>query len=99
MPDKWPNSVREPLYLAEAPKQTVSLTINSDLYAQIRAVGINASRIAEEALANALETQRRSLVVAEVQADLAAANSYVEKHGSYAELAREHYRSKRASND
>lgn len=33
----------------EAPKQTVSLTINSDLYAQAKRLGMNASKIAEEA--------------------------------------------------
>jgi hypothetical protein len=42
--------VRGPPHDVKAAKQTVSLTINSDLYAQARRLGINASQIAEEAL-------------------------------------------------
>lgn len=90
--DKWNNSIREPAYLADAPRQTVSLTINSDLIARVKALGINASRVAEAALAAELERQRREAVAAEVSADLSAANSYVAKHGDFAALAREHYR-------
>jgi post-segregation antitoxin (ccd killing protein) len=36
-----------PLFDSRARKQTVSLTVNSDLYARTRALGINASRVAE----------------------------------------------------
>jgi post-segregation antitoxin (ccd killing protein) len=57
-------SAREPAFLAEAPKQTVSLTINSDLIARIKSLGINASRVAETALAAELERHRRATVTA-----------------------------------
>jgi antitoxin CcdA len=88
----WITGVREPPFLAEAPKQTVSLTINSDLFARVKAQGINASRVAEEALARELDRYRREAITADVRADIAAANAYVATHGSYADLAREHYR-------
>lgn len=92
MKDRWPASVREPAYAIDAPRQTVSLTINSDLFARVKALGINASRIAEEALARELDGRRRAEIEAEVRADIEAANAYEAKHGSFAELVREHYR-------
>jgi antitoxin CcdA len=88
---KIPKMVREAGYAADAPRQTVSLTINSDLFARVKALGINASRVAEQALAEALEQQRRTALAAEIRQDLDAARSYVEQHGSYAEMARQHY--------
>ena len=72
--------------------QTVSLTINSDLIARIKSLGVNASRAVETALAAELKRHRREAVAAEVTADLAASNSYVAKHGSFADLARDHSR-------
>jgi post-segregation antitoxin (ccd killing protein) len=90
----WPSGVREPAFLADAPKQTVSLTINSDLYVRIKALGVNASRIAEEAFALELDRQRRRVITAEVNADLSAINTYVAKHGGFADMVREHYRDK-----
>ena len=97
--DTYRTSVREPPFAVDAPKQTVSLTINSDLFARIKAQGINASRVAEEALARELERHRREAVTSEVVTDLAAANDYVAKHGSYAALARDHYRGKKVDAD
>jgi post-segregation antitoxin (ccd killing protein) len=93
----WLPGIREPAFLGDAPKQTVSLTVNSDLFARIKSLGINASRVAEEALAKELERHRRAAVSAEVSADLSAANNYIAKHGSYADLAREHYRGKKSA--
>jgi post-segregation antitoxin (ccd killing protein) len=95
--DKWPASVREPAYRVDAPRQTVSLTINSDLFTRVKSLGINASRVAEEALARELETRRRSEIEAEVRADIAAANAYEARHGSFSEMVREHYRDKEGS--
>jgi post-segregation antitoxin (ccd killing protein) len=45
------------MYDVTARKRTVSLTLNSDLYAKVRASGMNASRIAELALAEALRAR------------------------------------------
>jgi len=44
--------VRKPLFDSKAAKQTVSVTLNSDLYAKTKSMGINASKVAEEALAS-----------------------------------------------
>lgn len=83
MKDQWPSSVREPGYALDAPRQTVSLTINADLFARVKSLGINASRIAEEALARELERLRRAQIEAEVRGEIAAINAYEEKHGSF----------------
>jgi post-segregation antitoxin (ccd killing protein) len=69
----------------DAPKQTVSLTINSDLFTRVKSLGINASRIAEEALALELERHRRATILAEVEADVRAVDAYMAQHGNYAE--------------
>jgi antitoxin CcdA len=91
---KTPKMIREAGYTADAPRQTVSLSINSDLFAKVKALGINASRFAEQALAEALEQQRRTALAAEVRLDLDAARDYVEQHGSCSEMARQHYQRK-----
>jgi post-segregation antitoxin (ccd killing protein) len=73
-----------------AKKRTVSLTLNSDLYAKAKAEGINASQVAEEALAQALKARLSERLRAEINQDLAACNAYNEKHGSPAEMLREY---------
>ena len=88
---KWPHSIREPAFRVDAPRQTVSLTINSDLFARVKALGINASRVAEEALAMELEKRRRAEIEAEVKADIAAINAYEKEHGSFADHVRKHF--------
>jgi post-segregation antitoxin (ccd killing protein) len=85
--------MRDPLFDAKSAKQTVSVTLNSDLYAKAKSVGINTSKVAEEALAQAYAERRSALVSAEIQQDLAALEQYAEKHGSFAELVRKHYES------
>ena len=76
---------------SKAAKQTVSLTINSDVYAQAKRLGINASQVAEEALAREVARRRAELLKAEIRKDLEACNAYTEKCGSFADLVREHY--------
>ena len=78
-------------YNLKASKQTVSVTINSDLYAQAKRLGVNASQIAEEALALELARRHAEQLQAEIRADLEASNAYADKHGSFAEMVREHY--------
>lgn len=90
MKDRWPASVREPAYALDAPRQTVSLTINSDLFARAKALGINVSRVAEEALARELERLRRGEIEAEVPGEIAAINDYEQKHGSFSAHLRRH---------
>ena len=83
--------MRYPCYDTAAKKQTVSLTINADLYAKAKGAGINASRVAEEALGEALAKRQDEQLKAEIAQDLEAYNLYVAEHGSPAELARNHY--------
>jgi antitoxin CcdA len=83
--------VRNPPYDVKAAKQTVSLTINSDLYAQAKKLGINASQVAEEALAQQVARRTAERLKAEIRQDLEAVNSYMAKHGSFAEMVRQHY--------
>jgi antitoxin CcdA len=83
--------MRKQPYDVTAKKQTVSLTLNADLYAKAKSAGVNASQVAEEALAQALARHVAEQVKAEILQDLEAYNAYVAKHGSPAELARAHY--------
>jgi post-segregation antitoxin (ccd killing protein) len=83
--------MRKPAFDGSAPKRTVSLTLNSDLYANARSAGINISKVAEDALAVAYIDQRRAKLTAEIQKDIAAAESYAQSHGSFADFVREHY--------
>lgn len=83
--------MRTPDYDPNAPKQTVSLTLNSDLYARAKRLGLNASRIAEQALAEAYARERAAAIAAEVRLELEAVAEYELRHGSFADLARAQY--------
>jgi antitoxin CcdA len=88
--------MRKPLFRADAAKRTVSVTLNSDLHDKARAAGLNVSRIADEALAEALRRHVAERIRKEIEQDLAVCNAFVEEHGSFAEMAREHYAAKDA---
>ena len=83
--------MRYPPFEPKAPKQTVSITLNSELYAKAKAVGINTSRVAEEALTTAYADHCRETARAEAQKDLAAAEAYAELHGAFALHVRKHH--------
>jgi antitoxin CcdA len=85
-------AVRAPPHDTKAAKRTVSLTLNSDLYAQAKKLGINVSQVAEEAVIQQVARRKAAQVQAEIQQDLEAANAYMAKHGSFAEMVRQHYR-------
>ena len=74
-------------------KQTVSLTINSDVFARAKALRINASQIAEDALAREVSRVEAARLKVEILQDLAASNAYTERHGSFADMVRAHYES------
>jgi post-segregation antitoxin (ccd killing protein) len=78
-------------YDPKAAKQTVSLTINSDLYSQAKRFGVNTSQVAEEALAQEVARRKAAELKAEIRRDLEALDAYESKHGSFAEMVREHY--------
>ena len=77
------------LFDAAARKRTVSLTINGDLYAKTRAAGINASRVAEEALAAALRAREAEVLLDEIRRDQEALARYVAEYGDPAAELRE----------
>jgi post-segregation antitoxin (ccd killing protein) len=81
----------DPIYELKAPKQTVSVTLNSDLYAKAKSLGINVSKVAESAIADEYAARRSEVLLAQVRQDLAAVESYEEEHGSFPELVRSHY--------
>jgi post-segregation antitoxin (ccd killing protein) len=83
--------MRDPLFDPKAAKQTVSVTLNSELYARAKSAGINTSKVAEEALATKYAELHSQELVAELRRGMAAVESYAEQHGSFAELVREHY--------
>ena len=83
--------MRNPPHNVKAPKQTVSATINSDLYAQAKQLDINVSQVAEEALIQEVARRKAELVRTEILQDLTASSSYIAKHGSFADMARDHY--------
>jgi antitoxin CcdA len=93
----YPFGIREPIFDYQAAKQTVSLTINSDLVSRVKALGINASRVAEEALAKELERRRDEALREELKMDVGAFEAFVAKHGSFAAMVRDHY--KRSDDD
>ncbi len=82
--------MRKPPFDPSAKKRTVSLTLNADLYVKAKAEGINASHVAEEALAQALKARLLEKMRAEIGKDMAAYNAYIEKHGSPAEMLRDY---------
>jgi post-segregation antitoxin (ccd killing protein) len=83
--------MRKPLFEPKAPKQTVSITLNSDLYAKAKRMGINASKVAEEALEHEYANGLREALRVEIGAELAALQRYEAEHGSFPELVRAHY--------
>lgn len=73
--------MNEALFDRSARKVSVSLSINGDLYARAQASGIDASQVAEEALARALASLATNLIRAEIRQDMVALTEYVAKHG------------------
>jgi post-segregation antitoxin (ccd killing protein) len=85
------NTMKNPIYDVSARKRTVSLTFNSDLHARAKAAGINLSKGAERAVAQVLTQRLAEQAKSEVRQDLDALEAFVEAHGSFAEMVRDHY--------
>jgi post-segregation antitoxin (ccd killing protein) len=83
--------MRRASHNVKAPKQTVSLTINSDLYAQAKTFGINASQVAEEALAEEVARRKAEALRSEIRQDLDACDAYAAQHGTFADMVRDQY--------
>jgi post-segregation antitoxin (ccd killing protein) len=75
----------------KALKRTVSLTLNSDLFAQAKSLGINASNIAEQAISNEVDRVMTEKLKEEIKQDIDALDAYEKKHGAFIQMAREHY--------
>ena len=82
--------MRKPEYDTQAPKQTVSLTLNSDLYAKAKRLGINASQVAEQAIADEYALLRAKQLRAELQKELEELDKYTQEHGCFSEMIRAH---------
>ncbi len=76
------------LYDESARKRPTNLSINSDLLAKARALGVNLSRALEEALVDRLAQQRREVWIRENRAAIEAYNQRIEAEGSFGDRAR-----------
>ena len=74
-----------PLFDESAARRTVSVTLNSDLYARAKEAGINVSRVAEQAVAGAYAEKAREARRAQMAEDLRALDAFTEKYGSFTE--------------
>jgi post-segregation antitoxin (ccd killing protein) len=83
--------MRDPLFDPKAAKQTVSVTLNSDLYGKAKSAGINISKVAEEGLVKEYAARLSEALIAELRRDLAVSEEYADQHGSFADLVRQHY--------
>jgi post-segregation antitoxin (ccd killing protein) len=83
--------MRDPLFEPKAPKQTVSITLNSDLYGKAKSMGINTSKVAEEALAHEYSRRLRERLRTEIRDELIALEKYEAERGSFPEFVRAHY--------
>ncbi|HLG87249.1 MAG TPA: type II toxin-antitoxin system CcdA family antitoxin [Alphaproteobacteria bacterium] len=90
---------RAAFYDRTAGKKTVSLTINSDLTRRVKQAGINASQIAEEALAAELERIGREEMAKAAQAEIEAYNAYIDRHGLFADAVRAHQESESSNGE
>lgn len=74
-----------PIYLTEAPKRPVNLSLNSDLLRQARELGLNLSGVAEEALAYAVSARLAERWAEENRAAVEAYNRRIEAQGVFSD--------------
>jgi post-segregation antitoxin (ccd killing protein) len=82
-------AVRVPLFDQAAPRRTVSLALNADLYARVQAAGLNVEALTERALEEALRAQEREHILKDIAIERAQLAAYVAEHGNPAEQWRE----------
>ena len=75
-------------YDLDAPKRAANLSINADLLAQAREMGVNLSATLEEALVETLRRHRRAQWQAENAEAFEAYNDHVEKQGVFGDRLR-----------
>lgn len=72
-------------YDIHAPKRPANLSVNGDLLAKAKAMGINLSATLEQALSTAVQEQQRSQWLAENRDAIAGYNAQVEQHGVFSD--------------
>jgi antitoxin CcdA len=83
-----PETMRVPLFDADAAKRPVNLSLNGDLVTRARAEGLNLSALAEEAVATALARRAREKLAAEIAQGCRAHEQYLAEYGSLADAIR-----------
>ena len=76
------------LYDTSARKRPANLSVNSDLLAKARALGVNLSGALEEALVDRLAQQRRRDWIEANQVAIGSYNRRIETEGSYGDRMR-----------
>jgi post-segregation antitoxin (ccd killing protein) len=76
-------------YNIHAKRKTVSLTINEDLHAKAKQAGLNESRLAEQAIAVALEAHMEAELHKTLSAEIEGYAEFAEREGRFAEKLRE----------
>lgn len=72
-------------YNITAPKRPTNVSINEDLLAQARDLGVNLSQTLEEGLKTRLAEERRRRWLEENKAAFAACNEHFEKYGLWSD--------------
>ena len=73
-------------YNVSAPKKATNVTINSDLLAQAKALGINLSSVLEQALAEQVRKRKAQAWLSENREAIQAYNEDVLRHGTFRSL-------------
>lgn len=73
--------MRLPLYDKSAKRKTVSVTLNSDLVARSRGLGLNISQIAEAALIQAFEAAEKEQLKKEFRIAAEFTEAYIREFG------------------
>jgi antitoxin CcdA len=81
-------TMRVPLFDADAAKRPVNVSLNGDLVTRARAEGLNLSALAEEAVATALARRAREKLAAEIAQGCRAHEQYLAEYGSLADAIR-----------
>ncbi|MBF0325304.1 MAG: type II toxin-antitoxin system CcdA family antitoxin [Alphaproteobacteria bacterium] len=76
------------LYDPKAPKKACNVSINADLLAQAKALGINLSQLLESELESRLREAKAAAWAEENKAAIESQTRWIEKHG----LLSDHYR-------
>ncbi len=66
---------------ASAPKHSTSVSLNSDLLAQAKALGIDVAQACERGLAEQIADARERVWLEESRPAIESSNAYVEAHG------------------